>query len=148
MDNSWNKMDKAQEPTMEMVSGFVQSPLWDDLCQHIETQYKVKPVFSYSGCKMEGDWDGWNVKYKKSGRSLCSLYPQQGSFIALVVIGGRERAETEYALPFLSPYLQRLYQDTKEGMGQKWLAIEVTEKAILDDLKKLIAIRKNAPPLQ
>jgi len=29
---------------------------------------------------------GWNVKYQKSGKSLCTLYPEQDSFTVLIVI--------------------------------------------------------------
>lgn len=148
MNDTWDKQDKTQEPTMAMISGFVGSPLWNELCRYIETQYKVKPVFGYSGCKMAGDWSGWNVKYKKAGRSLCSLYPKAGYFTVLLVIGARERTETEYALPFLSAYLQALYQNTQQAMGQKWLAIEVRDSAVLEDVKKLVTIRRNAKPIE
>jgi hypothetical protein len=29
-------------------------------------------------------WRGWNIKYQKSGKSICTIYPQQGYFLALV----------------------------------------------------------------
>lgn len=146
-NGTWDKLDRSQEPTMEMISGFVANPLWDELCSHLEQEYKTAPVIGYSGCKMEGDWDGWNVKYKKAGRSLCTLYPKQGRFIVLLVIGARERTETEYALPFLSPYLQELYRNTAEAMGQKWLAIEMKAPTTLEDVKKLVDIRRNSKKL-
>lgn len=31
------------------------------------------------------------MKYRKSGRSLCTLYPMDGHFVALVVIGEHEK---------------------------------------------------------
>lgn len=144
MNNSWDKLDQSQEPTMEMIEGFVQFSLWDELCRHIETTYKTIPSISYSGCKMAGDWKGWNVKYRKSGKSLCTLYPKRGYFTVLLVIGERERNEAEFSLPFLTPYLQALYQNTPDGMGQKWLVIEVHDRAVLEDVKKLVAIRRTA----
>ena len=57
-------------------------------------QAYVKPILSYSNCAMDkGIWKGWNVKYKKSGKALCTLYPKQGYFQALVVIGAKESAD-------------------------------------------------------
>lgn len=85
---------------------------------------------------------GWNVKYKKAGRTLCTLYPMEGFFIALIVIGERERLEIEFALPLFTEHFVRLYHDTKCGMGQKWLMIRVTDEVILDDVKQCIAIRR------
>jgi AraC family transcriptional regulator len=85
---------------------------------------------------------GWNVKYKKGGRSLCTLYPQEGSFLALVVIGQREIAEAEILLPFLSAYVQQVFAETKTGMQQKWLMIEVKNTEVLEDVKQLVALRR------
>lgn len=140
-ENFWDKMDETWNPEMETVSSYVNNALWEELCNHLEERYQVKPVFSYSKCSMQ---PGWNVKYKKSGRALCTLYPFQKEYRALVVIGEREKAEMELALPTFTPYLRQLYRDTTEGMGQKWLMIHVTDHAILEDVKKCVDIRRTA----
>ena len=87
---------------------------------------------------------GWNVKYKKSGRSLCTLYPEKGTFSVLVVIGERERPEMELLLPTFSEYLQELYRKTQVSMGQRWLMIDVTDEEILEDVKRCIFVRRNS----
>jgi hypothetical protein len=74
---------------------------------------------------------GWNVKYQKSGKSLCTLYPMEGFFIALVVIGNKESFEAELMLPLLSSYTQSLYQNTAFSAGGRWLMINVTDQTIL-----------------
>lgn len=134
-----DKTNGTQKPSLEEISAYVNSPLFDHLCTHMETEYQSKPVLEYSRCPMQR---GWNMKYKKSGRTLCTLYPMEGYFIALIVIGERERTETELMLPSFTEYLQHLYQKTKTGMGQKWLMIEVTDDAVLEDVKQCIAIRR------
>lgn len=140
MPEIWDKYGREREPSPETISAYVNNALWERLCMHIEEEYQAKPVLEYSGCSMPG----WNVKYKKAGRSLCTLYPMEGYFIALVVIGEREREETELLLPTFTEYLQRLYNETKCGMGQRWLIIEVRDEAVLDDLERLISIRRGA----
>jgi len=140
MNNNWNKMDRSWEPTSEIVTAYVNNPLWSDLCRYVEAEYQVKPVFEYSRCSMPG----WNVKYRKAGRSLCTLYPMEGYFVALVVISEREKMETEFLLPSFTTYLQQLYHDTKAGMGQKWLMIDVKNDSVLDDVKQCIAIRRKS----
>ncbi|MDY0020268.1 MAG: DUF3788 family protein [Anaerolineae bacterium] len=138
---AWESADGTQEPSLEALGAYVNNPLWEQLRAHVEEQYQVKPVLEYSGCSMQR---GWNVKYKKAGRTLCTLYPMEGYYTALVVIGERERMETELALPSFTEYVQRLYQETKTGMGQKWLMIDVTDAAILEDVKHCIAIRRGS----
>lgn len=135
----WDKTDGTQEPSLETISTYVKSPLWEQLREHMEEQYQIKPILEYSRCSLQ---QGWNLKYKKVGRSLCTLYPMEGYYIALVVIGDRERVEAELALPFFTEYLQQLYRETKTGMGQKWLMINVTDAAVLNDVKQCIAIRR------
>ncbi len=135
----WDKTNGTQKPTMEKISAYVNSPLFDCLCKHVETEYQSKPVLEYSKCSMQF---GWNVKYKKAGRTLCTLYPMEGYFIALIVIGNRELKETELMLPFCTEYFEQLYHETKSGMGQKWLMINVTDDAVLEDVKQCIAIRR------
>jgi AraC family transcriptional regulator len=136
---TWDKTNGTQKPSLATISAYVKSPLFERLCKHVEIEYQSKPVLEYSRCSMQY---GWNVKYKKAGRTLCTLYPMEGYYIALIVIGDREQTETELMLPFFTGYLQQLYHETKTGMGQKWLMINVTDDAVLEDVKQCIAIRR------
>lgn len=137
---TWDKTNATQKPSMTTISAYVNSPLLECLCKHVETEYQSKPVLDYSRCSMQY---GWNVKYKKAGRTLCTLYPMKGYFIALIVISDREKTEAEWMLPFCTEYLQQLYHETKTGMGQKWLMINVMDDAVLEDVKQFIAIRRS-----
>lgn len=143
MTKSWDKADGTLKPPLEIISAYVNNPLWQQLREHLETECQSKPILEYSRCSMQ---KGWNVKYKKAGRTLCTLYPMEGFYIALVVIGEKERAEIELALPFFTEYLRKLYHETKTGMGQKWLMINVTDHAVLEDVKQCISLRGGRHP--
>ena len=136
---TWDKTNGLQKPSLTTISVYVNNPLFDELCRHLETEHQSKSVVEFSRCSMQY---GWNVKYKKAGRSLCTLYPMEGYFIALIVIGERELPETELILSSFTKYFQQLFYETKTGMGQKWLMINVTEDAVLEDVKQCIAIRR------
>jgi AraC family transcriptional regulator len=136
---TWDKTNGNLTPSMAAISAYVDSPLFECLTKHVEAEYQCKPVLEYSRCSMQY---GWNVKYKKAGRTLCTLYPMEGYFVSLIVIGEHEKAETELMLPSFTIYLQQLYRETKTGMGQKWLMINVTDDAVLEDVKQCIAIRR------
>ena len=86
---------------------------------------------------------GWNVKFKKSGKSLCVVYPKDGYFTVLVVVGNKEKEHVENQLPHLSEEIQELYQNTKEGNGQRWLMIDVhSDDCVYGDVLQLIHIRR------
>ncbi|WP_437124450.1 DUF3788 family protein [Acutalibacter intestini] len=50
------------------------------------------------------------MKYKKSGRFLCTLDPMKGYFIAPVVIGSHELA---VLIPLCSGYVQTVFKAQK-----------------------------------
>lgn len=78
----------AEQPTQTAIKEFMSSEnfsLFVALDQYLQEKYQIKPKFSYSNCTMNQNiWRGWNIKYQKSGRSFCTIYPQQDYFLALV----------------------------------------------------------------
>ena len=137
----WDSLyDESNQPTYEDIKAFVGSELWDELCVFIEKKYKILPNMEYSKCSAQ---KGWNVKYKKKGKSICTLYPMKGYFIVLIVIGEKQQTETEIAIPSCTTYIQELYHKTRFLCGGRWLMIEVHDIPIFEDVCKLAQIRAN-----
>lgn len=136
---NWSELyPQDTQPTPEQITQFIDSPLWGAFCKYIEDAYGVSPDYAYSKCSGQM---GWNVKYKKGRRALCTLYPMDGYFIALVVVGNREQANAGLHLPSLSVYTQALYNRTPFTAGGRWLMMEVRTSAVLEDVKMLIGVR-------
>lgn len=129
---------KSKEPTLEEIAAFIASPLWSGLCTWAESSYSSAPKVEYSTCSGA---PGWNVKYKKGGRALCTLYPEEGQFTALVTIGAKEAPEAELLLPTCSAYIRELFARTQTFNGARWLMIRVTDAQVLEDVKELIRLR-------
>lgn len=139
----WNLLySNVTPPTWEQITEYIGSPLWADFNERIQSAYQIKPCMEHSRCSMQA---GWNIKYKKGGKSLCTLYPMQGYFIALVVVGSRELTEAEFLMPQCSDYVQTVFKNTKTGNGQKWLMLDVRDREIMDDVFRLINLRKRIP---
>ena len=139
----WNLLySNVTPPTWEQITEYIGSPLWADFNERIQSAYQIKPCMEHSRCSMQA---GWNIKYKKGGKSLCTLYPMQGYFIVLVVVGSRELTEAEFLMPQCSDYVQTVFKNTKIGNGQKWLMLDVRDRGIMDDVFSLINLRKRIP---
>ncbi len=139
----WNLLySNVTPPTWEQITEYIGSPLWAEFNERIQSAYQVKPCMEHSRCSMQA---GWNIKYKKGGKSLCTLYPMQGYFIALVVVGSHELTEAEFLMPQCSDYVQTVFKNTKTGNGQKWLMLDVRDRGIMDDVFRLINLRKRIP---
>ena len=142
MSIEWNELfDREHEPLEVQIKEYVNTPLFDELDGYLRQTYKVKPKLAYSGCKMDGGmWQGWNIKYQKSGKSLCTLYPKQGYLQLLVTIGVRGVNEAELLMPLCTEYIQDIFSKS-EFHGSRILGIELRDKTVLRDVKSLIDIR-------
>ena len=85
---NYEVFNKENQPTESEIKDFVGAKifaLFTDLDNHMRECYKIKPKLSYSSCAMDNNiWRGWNIKYQKSGKSYCTIYPQQEHFLVLI----------------------------------------------------------------
>lgn len=125
-------------PNINEISAYIKNSIFDEFYQYMNDKYKAV-------CKIEFSKDvwarGWNVKFRKSGKSLCVVYPKKNYFTVLVVVGNKEKESVENLLPQLSEYIQEIYHNTREGFGQKWLMIDLNSKNnAYQDVLRLIKI--------
>ena len=134
--------DKSTCPTLEEIGEYVRNPVFMLLCSEIKDTYQCSEKIEYSSCSWE---KGWNVKFKKAGKSLCTIYPREGYFTVLVVVGKKEKMPVEEMLSDCTEELRDIYRQTQEGNGQRWLMIDLEdEDGLYDDLLHLIRIRKES----
>ena len=143
MNMEWAELfNQTKEPTMKDIEKFINNKLWSEFNNFITKTYNISPNLSYSKCAMDnGYFRGWNIKYKKSGKSLGTYYPKEGFFLALIAIGQKDMSDTDRIMPSFTKYIQELYKNADTCMGSKWLCIEVTNEKVLEDLKWLIEIK-------
>ena len=134
-----NLQDRTTAPTLEEIAEHIRNPLFQEFCSSLQTNYKCREKIEYSACSME---PGWNVKFKKSGKALCTIYPRESYFTAMLVVGRAEKEPFEAILPACSPEMRKIYQNTKEGNGMRWLMIDLEDQdELYNDVLRLIAIR-------
>jgi hypothetical protein len=134
-------LDKAQEPSETGIINFISdtnaTATWKQLQKYMKTHYDLLAETIYYGDKY-----GWVKRYRKSGRTIISLFPEKNSFTLLIVYGKKEidkftAQETEFI-----PAIVEVFRNTKKLHDGKWLWIRVTSPTFLESLKKLIAIKR------
>lgn len=136
--------DKNSEPDMQEIKQSINGDarnIWQSLINDIESSFNAKPKITYSTCAAK---PGWNVKYKKSGKALCTLYPEKESFTVLVVLGAKEINIFESVREAYTDYIKELVDSTKLFNGTKWLMIKVTRKKTAVDAVKLMHLKIEA----
>lgn len=133
-------MDKKYHPSLEEISEYIGCPMFLRFCSELKETYKCSEQIEFSSCSMER---GWNIKFKKSGKSLCTIYPRESYCTVMVVVGRKEKAFVEAILEECTPQLREIYHQTKEGNGQRWLMLDLEDcEAMYQDILRLIAIRR------
>ena len=82
--------DKNNSPALEEIGEYVCNPVFMQFCLEIMDTYKCHEKIEYSSCSWE---KGFNVKFKKAGKSLCTIYPREGYMTVLVVVGNKEKPQ-------------------------------------------------------
>lgn len=131
-------LDPSSCPTLNDIQQLVDDPLLNELLQFIQDTYRPKIVIEYSKCSLA---KGWNIKFKKSSRNLCTIYPKEKQFALQIVIGPKEKETMPFLLPTLSSKTQKLYQNTAENNNQRWLFFQAITTDTLKDIQQLLAVR-------
>jgi hypothetical protein len=86
---------------------------------------------------------GWNLKYKKSRKAICTIYPEKSCFVVLVVVPVATGALLLPQKNDFHPWVSDLIEGAKPYIGTYWLMIPVVEKAILENVKKLLVMKSD-----
>ena len=106
----WHELyDEMQMPTREQLAEYIANPLWEQLCSWIEDTFQSAMLLQHSKCSIER---GWNIKYRKGSRAICTMYVRAGYVTCMVSIGSKQLVAAEEYLETCTPALQQLYRDT------------------------------------
>lgn len=134
-------LDGSIMPTFEDITGYMNMParkLWLELNSFIQEKYAASPKLTYSKCSAK---PGWNIKYQKSGKSLCTLYPEKDGFVVLIVITLDMLPVVEAMGDELSTEVLHIAKTASPFNGTKWLMITVLDEKILSDVKQLMILK-------
>lgn len=111
--------------------------LWDALVTLINGLYDMEKTWD----KGFGCWEAEH-KYRRGGKTLCTLYAKEGSAVLLITLGKAEREKFEAQRGAFSRPLQRLYDETATYHDGKWLWIPLDERFCESDAERLLRIKR------
>ena len=131
-------LDEEHTPSeSDMLAAIGKTELWLDLKDYLEQHYDFLPELIYYGKKY-----GWTIRYRKSGKTLISLFPEQGAFTALIVLGRKEAEKAAKKLAELSPATRKLIGSEEQLHDGKWLWIRVQKPSQVEDIKRLLTTKR------
>lgn len=111
---------------------------WQRIVQLIEERYPgvFIPEWLFGGKK-----HGWSFRYKKS-KSFCTMIPEKSRFSLLIVFGAEERARVEAVKKSLLSSTQKKYDMATTYHDGKWLLLNIDNNRIVDDVIRLLIIKR------
>lgn len=110
---------------------------WYELTETIDSIYDVDKMWN----KGFGDWD-IEYKYRRGGKTLCTLYAKQDVATLLITYGKAERDKFEQIEKSVSGKLQAIYDNTESLHDGKWLWIPVDEALDVQDIIMMLRIKR------
>ncbi len=134
-------VDKEHQPTTTELGNALgaKQPLWEELTQFIADNYPIPGEWNFGGMNY-----GWNVWYRKSGKTLVTLYPQKGGFVAQIVLG-KDQVEQALALK-LGKNVGAVLTETPQRHDGRWLFIKVKTAKDVKDIQQLLQVKRRPKP--
>jgi hypothetical protein len=133
--------DGSREPdakSLRVWLGATHYRRWGDLCTFIADSYPgvFNPEWLFGGAK-----HGWALRFKKS-KSFCTLIPERHRLVVVIVFGAQERAKAAEILGELSIPVRAAYHNATTYHDGKWLALVADRDGVLNDIRKLLAVKR------
>jgi len=110
---------------------------WSLINKFIEKNYEMDILWNKGG-----KTGAYELKYRKSSKTLCALYPKERGLCILIIFGKAERDKFENSREEFSEYINSFYDNTKQYHDGKWLYIDRVDDEIAKDIEQLLLIKK------
>lgn len=129
-----------QIPTPEAIETLIGKelyPVWTALCAFIDQRYEMERLWNEGGKK----WT-YEYKYRRGGKTLCTLYARENCFGFMIILGKEERERFEARRDLFSAEVQALYDRAATYHDGKWILFELKDTALFDDIGRLLQIKR------
>lgn len=127
-------------PTAEELTNLVGKSLyeiWDSLIALIDESYDMEHIWNNGGKAWK-----YEYKYRRGGKTLCSLYARGNCIGFMVIFGKDERTKFEEERDCYSKETQTVYDKAQTFHDGKWMMFEPTDAALFSDFMRLLHIKR------
>lgn len=131
-----NGEEKPSEEEIRKTIGKKALQYWEEMKGFLYENYDFPPELTFYGKKY-----GWTIRYRKSGKTLCSLFPEKGSFTVLLTLGAKEIERGKEQISNLSAPIKEIFDKSPLLHDGKWLWIRVEDRDCVKAIKVLLTVK-------
>jgi len=128
----------GREPTDdEMVKflGRYAGKIWKKITEYMNKNYDFEPI-------RENENLDATIRYRRSGKTLLTFYPKKNELTVLIILGKQDVEKFVNSKKEFTPEIIELFENTRQYHDGRWLHIKVPPFESLEDIKKLLEIKK------
>lgn len=111
--------------------------IWEKLCALIEEYYDMDRIWNTGGKAWK-----YEYKYRRGGKTLCSLYARENCMGFMVILGKDERLKFETDKDNYTQEVQKIYDESQTFYDGKWVMFTPVNTSLFDDFIKLLKIKR------
>lgn len=111
--------------------------VWTGLCELIDAKYDMEYLWD----KGYREWV-YVYKYRRGGKTLCTLCAQENGIGFMVIFGKDERAKFEAGRDNYSEDIQKIYDEATTYHDGKWIMFKPVDTSMFNDFIKLLGIKR------
>ncbi len=111
--------------------------MWKTVCHFISDNYKMDTIWDDGG-----KYGAYEHKFRKSGKTLCTLYAKEKELVVLIILGKAEREKFEEERVNFSLEMQAIYDEATTYHDGKWMYIKATDSRLFSDIVRLLVIKR------
>ena len=111
--------------------------VWTKLCAAIDEKYDMDRLWDNGGKA----WT-YEYKYRRGGKTLCTLYARENCIGFMIIFGKNEREKFEASRESYSEQIQMFYDAAKTYHDGKWVMFQPVDTVLFDDFVRLLEIKR------
>lgn len=111
--------------------------VFEALCRAVDEKYDVDRLWD----KGYRDW-AYEYKYRRGGKTLCTIYLKAGVIGFQVIFGKDERVKVESRREEFSEAVMKAYDEAHTFHDGKWVMFLPTDESMLEDFLRLLALKR------
>lgn len=131
-------MENIKREELEKLVGTDKVNIFYKIVDEITLLYDMDQTWNNGGKK----WI-YEYKFRKSGKTLCAFYFKENMLGFMIVFGKEERTKVEEIRNELSSDILETYDNAQTFHDGKWVMLNITDYSMIENLKKLLFIKKN-----
>ena len=130
-------MENIKREELEKLVGVNKVNIFYNFVNEIAKLYDMEQIWNNGGKK----WS-YEYKFRKGGKTLCAFYFKENTLGFMIIFGKDDRNKVEKIKNELSSNVLEIYDNAQTYHDGKWVMFNITDNSILEDLKKLLFIKR------